>query len=481
MLAYSGAELEYFISEQKKFAMSRSGLDTLYERDFVDSIRKYCFKGNMQKVFVVCGLRATGKTFGLLQAVDDFSDTIYIQAQKDEEQTGRSYIEFLRNITQRNIIIDEYSWIKDNRDLSYYLWTLVENGKRVVITGTHSIALDYLENGELIHRTYRVNVNLFTYQEFCRIYKKNYTKASCDEFLKTGGIFKDYAIDSFTSMTRYIQEAVIDDLTKFMNLSDAEAKAIVYDIMYLAVCDSDVEEIKYPGSRREDAEYRDMLELFGIDPTVKVTPLKLDVASQILEKAEFVVKTYNIVDFKETRRKEDCRYRLHLVNPSLTYQMVSNVFNKKSADERLGKAFEAYLVSWMSLIKNNTDHLWYADMGQLGGEPELELVIINPDEHLAYLFDAKLREAASLSNNSSLVSEKLEKSLCDGVDIGGRFIVCNTKEEKCGERNGRNVIFTRLDCDTLSNYRQFDESFERLSEDVYDTNVFNQNISDDNK
>lgn len=341
--------------------------------------------------------------------------------------------------------------------MSGYLWTLAENGKRIAITGTHSLALDYLEDGALIHRTDRINVNMFSYEEFCRIYQKPYCKESCIEFLKTDGIFTRYALKSFTSMVDYIQEAVIDDLARFMNLPVNEAKAIVYNIMYLAVCDSMETNIKYPESRKRNQEYRNMLRNFEIDPDVKITSFKFKVATEILEKARFVVKTCNIANEEE--------YRLHLVNPSLAYQMVNAVFDEKSADEKLGKAFEAYLVTFMSTCTNTNDYIWYADMGQKTGKPELELIIVNPDDHLVYLFDSKLREAASLPEKSSLVSEDLE-AIFTGADVAGRFVVCNTKTEKCSERNGKKVIFTRLDCDTLQNYRQFDENYNRLSEGV---------------
>ena len=463
MLVYSGNNLKKQVESLKQSAMALTGLNEVYERDFVDFIRKHCFGGEAQQIYIVCGMRATGKTFGLLQAVEDFNDTIYIRAQRDEPETGRDYIEYLRNVEQKNIIIDEYSWIKDNRDLSYYLWTLAENGKRVAITGTHSLALDYLENGELIHRAFRINVNLFTYEEFCRIYQKDYSTNSCIEFLKTGGIFKEYALNSFNDMTNYIQEAVIDDLAKFMKLSDAEAKAIVYDIMYLAVCDSSEEKIKYPQARKENAEYRAMLTNFGIDPTVEITPFKFKAASEILEKAEFIVKTYNIANTEE--------YRLHLVNPSLTYQMVSAVFNDISAERCLEKAFEACVVTFMSACTKTEDYIWYADMGQRIGKPELEVVIVNPDDHLVYLFDAKMEKGARLQQKSSLVSDELE-GIFTGADIGGRYVICNTPTEKCGERNGKKVIFTRLDCDTLYDYRQFDDIYERLSDGIDNTNVF---------
>lgn len=453
MIIYSGSELKEYVAGLKKDAMAQTGLDKVYERDFVDSIRKYCFGGKSPFVYVVCGFRATGKTFGLLQAIEDFNDTIYIRAQCGEAQTGSDYIEYLRNVKEKNIIIDEYTWIRDNCDLSYYLWTLVENGKRTAITGTHSLALDYLEDGALVHRTDRINVNTFSYEEFCRIYQKDYSKASCVEFLKTGGIFKSHAFENYQSMNNYIQNAVINDLVRFINLPIDEAKAIVYDIMYLAVCDSNETKIKFSKKRKEYKEYRSMLETFGINPEIEITPTKLNNVTSILEKANFIVKTRNFCNEEE--------FRLHLVNPSVAYQMVNAVFNEKSAAEKLGKAFEAYMFSFMTDCVREADAIWYVDMRQFVGKPELELIIVNPDDHLAYLFDLKLREAAILPENGSLVSDELE-ALFTGADIGGRFVVCNIKTEKCGERNGKKVIFTRLDCETLQNYRQFDKYYNRL-------------------
>ncbi len=457
MIVYSGDDLKEHIAELKKEAMVQTGLDKVYERDFVDAIRKICYGGKTQQVYVLCGMRATGKTFGLLQAVEDHNDTIYIRSQRDEAMTGRDYIELLREVKEKNIIIDEYTWIKNNRNLSYYLWTLVENGKRVVITGTHSLALDYLEDGILIHRAFRINVNLFTYEEFCRIYQKDYSKESCMDFLKTGGIFKNHALKNYKGMDDYIREAVIDDLAKFIDLSYEEARASVYDIMYLAVCDSNVTKIEYPEARKENETYRDMLTAFGIDSRIKITPVKFKMVSEILEKANFILKTYNIVNDEE--------YRLHLVNPSLTYQMVSALFDRKSAEERVGKSFESYFTVYMSTRANTADHIWYADMGQLKGNPELELIIVNPDDHLVYLFDFQLREVASLPETSSLLSEKLE-TMFTGAEIGGRYAICSADAEKRGIWNGKKVIFTRMDHEILENYRRFDENYERLSDNI---------------
>lgn len=258
-------------------------------------------------------------------------------------------------------------------------------------------------------------------------------------------------------MDDYIREAVIDDLAKFIDLSYEEARASVYDIMYLAVCDSNVTKIEYPEARKENETYRDMLTAFGIDSRIKITPVKFKMVSEILEKANFILKTYNIVNDEE--------YRLHLVNPSLTYQMVSALFDRKSAEERVGKSFESYFTVYMSTRANTADHIWYADMGQLKGNPELELIIVNPDDHLVYLFDFQLREVASLPETSSLLSEKLE-TMFTGAEIGGRYAICSADAEKRGIWNGKKVIFTRMDHEILENYRRFDENYERLSDNI---------------
>ena len=77
MIVYSENELKEHVAKLKNSTKLQTGLNKIYGRDFVDSIRKFCFNGEAQQVFIVCGFRATGKTFGLLQAIEDFDNTIY--------------------------------------------------------------------------------------------------------------------------------------------------------------------------------------------------------------------------------------------------------------------------------------------------------------------------------------------------------------------------------------------------------------------
>lgn len=457
MIKYYREDVRRYFEDEKSKAMNTSGLSTINERDFVEDIKEYYFNTNIEKVLIVSGLRATGKTFGLFQAIENFDDVLYLSAQNEEEETGKDYIEAIQKYPAHYIVIDEYSWIKDRTNLDKYLYTLVSGNdrKRVAITGTDSIALDYLPYADLIHRALYTNVNMVTFQEYCRIYQKEYSKNSCEEYLKFGGVFADYVISSFEDMRAYIQKAVIENLASYTNMDQEKAKAIIYDILYLAVCPSSETKVEYPNSRKQDIKYQAMLDRIGISPDVTFDIFDFNRVSDILVKTGFVVKTQNIAD------ESGESYRLHLTNPSLTYQMVSVVFDDISATNRLGKAFEASVVSYMSRVIRNEHEIYYIDLGEKLGKPELEIVVIDPDNHLAYLVDAKLEGNAKLPPNKSLVSSMIEDKL-DGIYVAGRYVVCNSEYETTREVNGKPVIFTNIESPTLLKYDLFSQNVEDI-------------------
>lgn len=465
MIMYEGVDLRKYFNELKKDTLSYLNQQEIHERDFVKNIRNY-FNGNLRYVLIVSGLRGTGKTFGILQGVIDFNNTLYVCAQKEEDMTKKDYVQLLKSSKSKYIIIDEFTWIKDYNELSYYLWTMIENGKRVVISGTDSIALDYFNISTLIHRANLINVNMFTYMEYCRIYEKEYSYSSCCNYLMYGGLFKQYAITNFDDELNYIEIAVINNLTNYMSIDKNKARAIVYNIIYLAIMDSSITYVEYPRRRYNTEDtYRNMLDVIGIDPYAEFNWIELERVQDILIKTGFVVKTYNVVDSRLFNNDKEFSYRLHLTNPSLTYHMVSKLFKGSTyVDNCLGRAFEASVVTYMSQCIDSMDYMWYIDLGQKFGKHELEITIVNPNDNLVYLMDSKLQSSASLRLNSSILSKDVEE-LFPACDIGGRFIICNTTKEKCREINGKKVIFTRLDCGTIENYRDFDTIYNHLKTD----------------
>ena len=176
MIIYKGERLNEIIKDKKSEIMSSTGSDKIYERDFVNDIREVYFNSKPKYILIVNGLQGTGKTFGILQAVEDLDNVLYVCAQENDGTTADDYIELLKNSEEDYIIIDNYSFINDRYDLDCCLWTLVKSGKHLVITGTNSISFDCPESNPLIHNSNRVDINIFTYEEFCRIYQKEYSK-----------------------------------------------------------------------------------------------------------------------------------------------------------------------------------------------------------------------------------------------------------------------------------------------------------------
>ena len=109
MLVYEGQDLE-------QYKRDNLGIEDYWnERNFVKYVSNYS-KLKTEKVLAVGGLRGTGKTVGILQALPS-DDTCYILCQKDEPSIGADYIQSLKHSDKKNIIIDEYTWIKDRRPL----------------------------------------------------------------------------------------------------------------------------------------------------------------------------------------------------------------------------------------------------------------------------------------------------------------------------------------------------------------------------
>ena len=465
MIIYSGNKLKEHIAELKKGATAQTGLNEVYERDFVSDVRAHFHKTQWQKVVIVSGFHATGKTFGLLQAVEDFNDTVYIPAQRDETLTGRNYIEFLREVKEKNIIIDEYTLIKDKRDLTYYLWTLAENGKSVVITGADWTELDYYGAGILINREQYINVNMFSYREYCRIYRKSFCQESRNEYLRIGGVFKPYDIDSAEAMIEYIETSVVENIANSTPYSKETVRAILYHIMYLAVCGLEIEWRHDPKNIRMDAQYQRMADRFGIDGSIEFDSFDFKRTVDVLLRTAFLSKSYNLFDCHKTEYYEDWNYRLHMTNPSLTYQMFCAVFDEGQTEANYSKLLEANMVSLIAPYVKRDDKIWYAEMELQTGILEFVLIFMEYRTCSAYLFEV-CSQAATLSEHIGLVSDEFEallKNQAERFNIGGRYVICDMSTEKCGTAHGKKVIFTGLECDTLVNFRQFDESYDRLS------------------
>ncbi len=279
------------------------------KRDFVYSVKKYV-EAKVEKVLAISGLKGTGKTTGILQAVN-LDDTVYILAQRGESETSKDYIDFIKKTDKKIIIIDEYSWISDRNPLDKYLITAVQNGKRLIITANESIALEYLQYGDSIHRLHPLHTTMFTYEEYLRVFNKTPSCESMVSYLSEGGLFKDYILKNFESTRKYVEEAIIENLSGYLkDLTFEKAKALTYAVIFKAICPSNLFSI--PALKEEHMTLENFLEEMGINTDIIPEEKEIKYVADIFEQAGIIVRIPNFD--KESVIKE----RYYIVNPSIS-------------------------------------------------------------------------------------------------------------------------------------------------------------------
>ena len=293
-----------------KYLQDRSISRYWKERDFVSQVKDY-IDSSLKKVLLISGLRGTGKTVGLLQAMEH-NNALYILPMADrrnEFSNAKEIIDCIADSTENVIMIDEYSWIVDREKyhLDRYLDSLVNSGKRVIVTGTESLCIEALKAGELIHRAITIQTNHISFEEYCRLYDLEMNKRNNRQFLLGGGIFEDYVINNELTMQNYIEESIIKNLRAYIigvlkqKIDEGKIGTLIYTLFYRAIWSIVHDDIKYYSDSMETLSAMDRL---GIDADMKkINPHELEMIADVLEQAGVIIKVRNLFP-RENKLKE---------------------------------------------------------------------------------------------------------------------------------------------------------------------------------
>ncbi len=441
-------------------------------RDFVFLVEQY-FTSQTERVLAVGGLRGTGKTTGILQAAEGL-DATYVLAQKEDGKTGKDYVEFLKSCDSRCIAIDEYGWIKDREDLDYYLLTAVQDGKRIVITGTESISLDMLNYGALCHRVGMIHTTMFPYEEYLRIYNLNHSPKNCDDYLLRGGIFKEYVLNNFATTREYVEKALVENLSDYFGdgYSVDKARALTYAVLFKAICPSNLSSI--PVLHQSKVELPNFLDAMGINANAHVEDGDVGRVADLFEQIGVIVRIPNYD--KESSLKE----QYYITNPSLTCQLIKAAYNLDTiSNDILGHVFEASVA--VQLYTNRlADHkIFFLNSEGRSNVPtkELDIILTDRAEENVWLFECKHTHSDRIKSDATLLSGYLERNCFQYADVEGRYVVYNgspaVKDYEVGT-----VLFTPIG-DMLNNYFQFEHNVKTVDpghgiKDDHDNDDHNQ-------
>ena len=147
------------------------------------------------KIIALYGLRRTGKTTMLLQAIDyiGIDDSAYIKIKPDntmDELLSDLDILLLRGI--KNVFIDEITLIQDFISQSAMLADYYAmSGMKIVLSGTDSLSFYLATNQELYDRCYLIHTSYISYKEYAYLLDIH----DIDSYIEYGGTLKKENVD----------------------------------------------------------------------------------------------------------------------------------------------------------------------------------------------------------------------------------------------------------------------------------------------
>lgn len=241
---YTGSSLGAYI---------RSSIDKSWKcRDIVDSIVNYFDNPYKGMMFGLTGLRGTGKTVSLLQALvkmNKLSESMYVTLATDSDIDCTGLCNYLEPQLAgiKYLVIDEATRIKNlikNGD------TLFEELKRfgiaVVLSGTDTLALAISSGDGLFHRIVEYNITFISLAEYERILCNESDKTRVVvSYIKSGGLMAPDNVKDFDTFKVYVNTAIADNILNTVSknkgvsefelvskMSDTKLRSIVFGILY---------------------------------------------------------------------------------------------------------------------------------------------------------------------------------------------------------------------------------------------------------
>ena len=274
------------------------------KRDCYERFLKCLYSDDTSRVTALYGLRRTGKTTMIYQALADMSDelqqkSVYIKLMQSDnigELTDDLYK--LKKERYKYIFIDEVTLAEDFIDnASVFSDVFAAMGMHIVLSGTDSLGFRLAEENELYDRVRTIHTTFIPYREYSRLLGIN----SLDEYIRYGGTLRAGEID-FDDEELNTEDASFRDDESTRRYSDtAIAKNIQHSLAYFDNGSNfrhlyelyDANELTKAINRVvEDMNHRFVLKVL----TRKFTPSALGATAKNLRREQDLSKRTDILD-----------------------------------------------------------------------------------------------------------------------------------------------------------------------------------------
>jgi len=210
-----------------------SKVQGLKKRDAFEPIKKYLYANDYTRVCAVYGLRRTGKTTMLFQAIEDMSDEDFQKSAYIKVRTTDKIDMVIRDLEKLNdsgyeyIFIDEVTLMKDFIDsASLFSDIYARMGMKIVLSGTDSLGFWLARDNELYDRVWMIHTTFIPYREYSRLLGID----SVDEYIRYGGTLRPGEIDFDDEELRTVDASFRDDESTRRYIDTAISKNIQHSL-----------------------------------------------------------------------------------------------------------------------------------------------------------------------------------------------------------------------------------------------------------
>ena len=169
------------------------GVERFKKRDMFPSIMKYLRSDITDRVLVVSGLRRTGKTTMLRQAIlaldaAERDRAAYAKmTERDTMPALKADLKILHDAGFRYVFIDEVTLMEDFIDTASVLSDIFAGmGMKIILSGTDSLGFWFAERDELYDRAFTLHTTFIPFREHARLLGTD----DVDEYIRFGGTLR---------------------------------------------------------------------------------------------------------------------------------------------------------------------------------------------------------------------------------------------------------------------------------------------------
>lgn len=195
------------------------------KRDCLVELQEYLLKKHSSKVCVLYGLRRTGKTVLLKQALHFLPQTeqkksIFITCNYNTDfYNVIKYLKEKLDEGKRYFFIDEITYAKNFQNLAEVLSdNFVSNyNAKIILTGTDSLGLSLPSHSNMYDRAEFVHTTYMTFPEFARIMGND----SIDFYIKHGNtLSENNPFETYSSSKEYIETSIVSNMIDSLQKSE---------------------------------------------------------------------------------------------------------------------------------------------------------------------------------------------------------------------------------------------------------------------